>query len=374
MINGQRITQLREVRRLTQVQLIDRIPGLNQSRLSRIEKNLASADDELVALLAVELGVTVDFFRRPDPESLSAHSPQFRARSRLTQGSKNSAMQWACLSHEALEEVRKYGSKIPVRLPRLLDVDPSEAAREVRVLLGFDLLQPLPYLLLALERIGVTILGLPYCDDAIDAFCAWKGDEPVIAILNGRPGDRIRYSVAHELGHLVMHSNVRLRTGGSSAGREIEAEADEFAAEILTPLDGVARVMPARPTLNNLAMLKTQWGVSIKSLVRRARELGVVDQERAISLYKQISGRGWNRFEPGHVPIEKPRAFRKLAEIAYGKSINMSRFAADRGWSEELAYEVLGQYASASELPFDSRGIKSTSDVGDNVVQLLSRR
>lgn len=374
MINGQRIAQLREVRRLTQGQLVDRIPGLNQSRLSRIEKNLAPADDELVALFAVELGVTVDFLRKPDPELLAAHSPQFRARSRLTQSSKNSVMQWACLSHEALAEVRKRGSRIPVKLPQLIDTDPAEAAREIRVLLGFDLLQPLPYLLLALERIGVTILGLPCCDDAVDAFCAWHGDEPIIAMLDGRPGDRIRYSVAHELGHLVLHGKVGMRTGQSGAGREIETEADAFAAEILIPLGAIARAMPSRPTLNNLAMLKTQWGVSIKSLVRRARELGTVDQERAISLYKQISSRGWNRFEPGHVPVEKPRAFRKIVEIVYGESINMSRFAADRGWSEELAYEVLRQYASPSELPFDTKGPKPKDDVGDNVVQLSSWR
>jgi Zn-dependent peptidase ImmA (M78 family) len=283
-------------------------------------------------------------------------------------------MQWACLSHEAFEEVRKRGSKIPVKLPRLLDVDPSEAARELRIRLGFDLLQPLPYLLLALERIGVTILGLPYCDDAIDAFCAWKGDEPVIAVLDGRPGDRIRYSVAHELGHLVLHGNGRMQTGGSSAGKEIETEADKFAAEILVPLDAIARVMPSKPTLNNLAMLKTQWGVSIKGLIRRARELGVIDQERAICLYKQISSRGWNRFEPGHVPIEKPRAFRKLVEIAYGKVINVDSFAADRGWSEELAHEILDRYASPSELPFDSRSIQPPHDVEDNIIQLSSRR
>jgi hypothetical protein len=115
-------------------------------------------------------------------------------------------------------------------------------------------------------------------------------------------------------------------------------------------------------------------GVSIKGLIRRARELGVIDQERAISLYKQISSRGWNRFEPGHVPIEKPRAFRKLVEIAYGKVINVDSFAADRGWSEELAHEILDRYASPSELPFDSRSIQPPHDVEDNIIQLSSRR
>jgi len=172
----------------------------------------------------------------------------------------------------------------------------------------------------------------------------------------------------------VLHDEASVAAKSLSRGKDLEDEADAFAAELLTPSGVIARAMPSRPTLSSLAMLKTQWGVSIKSLIRRARELEVIDQDRAISLYKQISSRGWNRFEPGHVPVEKPRAFRKLAEIAYGDPINVGLFAKQRAWSEELAYGVLDQYARASDLPFDGTYHGSLIDFRENVIQLPVRR
>jgi Zn-dependent peptidase ImmA (M78 family) len=89
-------------------------------------------------------------------------------------------------------------------------------------------------------------------------------------------------------------------------------------AELLTPRHALLPALPQRPNLSNLAMVKTQWGVSIKALVRRCRELGVIDADRALSLYQQVSKKGWNRTEPGFVPMEKPRGLRKLAELCYG--------------------------------------------------------
>jgi Zn-dependent peptidase ImmA (M78 family) len=163
----------------------------------------------------------------------------------------------------------------------------------------------------------------------------------VIALAGEFPGDRVRFSAAHELGHLVLH-------GPQERSREVEVEADAFAAELLTPLAAMSRAFPRRPTLGNLTMLKTEWGVSIRSLIRRARELEIIDQLRAVSLYKQISARGWNRAEPGYVPNENPRAFRKLVEISYGPGPNMQRFASDTEPSSCYWSGSPGQGRSAS--------------------------
>lgn len=168
--------------------------------------------------------------------------------------------------------------------------------------------------------------------------------------------------MSHELAHLVLHEY-------SQRGKEIEKEADAFAAELLTPLDALRLQMPSHPTLSALAMLKSQWGVSIKSLVRRARELGVVDDERAISLYRQISARGWNKAEPGYVPREKPRSLAKMAEIALGPSAT-ERLASEMGWSFELTKVILDQHATRDELPSAEPATGPT----DSVVVPLRRK
>ncbi|MFH9178104.1 helix-turn-helix domain-containing protein [Streptomyces albogriseolus] len=364
MIYGERVKQVREMHQMTQSELAQVVPGLSQYQLSRIEKGAAQPDGESEALLAATFGVSVDFFQRPPGVDLNALSPQLRARSRLTQKSKTAAMQWARLVYEEYRSLRSSARTIPLRLPVMRGADPVVAAARTREVMGFSPDEPLPYLILAVERVGVTVVGLPYHAENLDGFCAWQCDEPVMAVLSGVPGDRIRFTVAHELGHLVLHEP-------GVTGSAVESEADTFASELLTPRSALLKVLPARPTLNSLAMLKTQWGVSIKSLVRTARELGVVDQERAISLYKQISARGWNKQEPGHVPQEKPRAFRKLMEIHYGAGLSVSAAARGAGWSEELTMQILDQHAKADELPYAP--VRSISESSSNVIQLRRR-
>jgi Zn-dependent peptidase ImmA (M78 family)/transcriptional regulator with XRE-family HTH domain len=348
MIVGERVRQARELHCMTQGRLIEEIPELTQSRLSRIEKAKAQlpVGDMAAAMIAATTGVTVDWLSRPPSVSLSGLSPHFRARSRTTETTKASGLAWAALVNEAHVVLADRVRGIPVQVEPAAAVDPRQAARELRRLAGFSSLEPLPYLVLALERLGVRVLGLPWAAPTVDAFCAWCDDVPTIALSADVPGDRRRWTVAHELGHLLLHDRTQ-------QGRDVEAEADAFAAELLTPLDALRLQMPAQLTLRSLTMLKSQWGVSVKSLVRRARELGVIDDDRATSLYRQISARGWNRAEPGYVAVEKPRALRKMVEIALGSS-DAEALAQEMGWSTELAQVVLDQHARADELPMST--------------------
>ncbi|MBC8991467.1 ImmA/IrrE family metallo-endopeptidase [Micromonospora chalcea] len=356
MIYGERIKQVREMHRMTQADLANEVPSLTQSRLSRIEKDLAPVDDESLALIASVTGVNPGFFARPPRPTLQALSPQLRARSRLTQGEKAAALQWARLVDEEYQNLRAKSRVLPMRMDVRHGEPVEQAAARARQMLGFTPEQPLPYLILALERLGVTVLGLPYAVESLDAFCLWRDGEPVIAVLKSVPADRVRFSIAHELGHLLLH-----QTG--QTGQEVEAEAERFAAELLTPISAMRSAMPRNPTLSALTMLKTTWGVSVKSLIRRAREIGAVDGERATSLYKQISARGWNKKEPGFVPLEKPRALRKMAELAYGPAIRTQQLASGAGWSEHLALDVLAQHASSDELPFEPLAASATDAI-----------
>lgn len=364
MIYGERVRQARELHRMTQGRLVDSVLDLTQPRLSRIEqgRSVIQVDDLLAAQLAAATGVTVDWLARTPAPGLGGLSPHFRARSRTTQTTKASGMAWAELVNEVFIVLGDRTRPVPVGLDRLEGVDPRVAAQRVRRNLGFGPLEPLPYLLVAVERIGVRLLGLPWREDTVDAFCAWAGSTPTVALASDVPGDRLRWNVAHELGHLVLHAP-------HQQGRHVEAQADAFAAELLTPLDALRLQMPAHPTLRTLTMLKSQWGVSVKSLVRRAKELGAVDDARATGLYRQISARGWNKVEPGYVPQEKPRALRKMLEIATGRSDGES-LAREMRWSRELADLVLDQHARADELPI--RELNEHEVIG-NVVALRPR-
>jgi Zn-dependent peptidase ImmA (M78 family)/transcriptional regulator with XRE-family HTH domain len=364
---GERLRQLREMHSLTQAAFCEEAGTISQYQLSRIEKGQAFPSDPLTEQFAAMLGVAPEYLEREPGPILRAHTPQLRPRSRLTARAKHSALGWGRFVAEEHFRLQEWARPIPLAIPPDLSRDdPATSAADVRRWLGFTALDPLPYLVLAAERAGIVVVGLPLESEDLDVICAWYEDKPVIGLLTGAPGDRLRFSLAHELGHLVLHQAVAL------PNKTHEDEADAFATALLAPLDGVSLDLPARPTLSALSMVKTKWGVSIKFLVRRCKELGIIDQERMTGLYRQMSARGWNRNEPGHVPDEKPRAFRKMCEIAFGPGDVAGSLSKQAAWSESVTRSVLSRHARRDELPFETPN--STSSLHPNVVPLRTRR
>jgi Zn-dependent peptidase ImmA (M78 family) len=158
------------------------------------------------------------------------------------------------------------------------------------------------------------------------------------------PSDRVRMSTAHELGHLVLHRHF------SSGTQEMETQAYRFAAELLLPAtDIVGDLQSERLNLFRLAGLKQKWKVSMQALARRARDLQVISGRQYTYLMRQMSARGWRTEEPawGQQEGEKPRALRKMVEVAFGTPINVKRIAGDLHLSEPFVKCVLDMCASA---------------------------
>jgi Zn-dependent peptidase ImmA (M78 family) len=160
-----------------------------------------------------------------------------------------------------------------------------------------------------------------------DAFAVWARpgcEYPVIGLIGQRPPDRIRMSVAHELGHLILHRYV------TSGTQELETNAYSFASELLMPSNAILGDLTAEKlNLFRLAKLKGTWGVSMQALARRSRELEVINDCQYRYLMKQLSIRGWRTAEPNLAPIaiEKPRAIHKSAEVALSASPNLKNIA-----------------------------------------------
>jgi Zn-dependent peptidase ImmA (M78 family) len=211
-------------------------------------------------------------------------------------------------------------------------------------------LDPVSNMVRALERAGVWFLALPELKDG-DAFCLWiesaDGDIPIIAVSAKAPPDRLRLSVAHELGHLVLHRGLMLRPR-----REIEEEAFAFAAEFCLPARAMEQELIGPVTLTALARLKLRWGISIASLVRRSHELKLITTRHYHYLFQQLSMKGWRVREPDelNVPVEKPRLLRNMAELVYGFPINYARFSADTYLSEQELRSIMAMYADRKEL------------------------
>lgn len=143
----------------------------------------------------------------------------------------------------------------------------------------------------------------------------------------GRPVDRKRLTLAHELGHLVLHNGL--------ASEDPEREANEFAAEFLMP----AHVIKAdlRPmTLGRSRDLKRACGVSMQGLLERAYSLGVVSAADRTSFYKAMNARGWKTTEPDsdRLAPELPELVDAIGETLRRKGISDHEIAEMAGYSE----------------------------------------
>lgn len=158
-----------------------------------------------------------------------------------------------------------------------------------------------------IEDSGIIIVPFDFGTDLIDAFCQLGMDSlPPLIFQNTRfkSKDRIRYSLSHELAHIVMHRIPK---------PEMEMEANRFAAAFLMPESDIRHALYGM-SLEKLMTLKLHWKTSMQAILMRARDLNRVT-ERGYRYYQMtMSKRGWRSAEPVEIQgaIEAPRLLRTL--------------------------------------------------------------
>lgn len=288
---------------MTQQQLAKRA-GMSQAALSKLESGLADFDLERAARLADELNLRPSFFASTNA---SAEARVFhRKQASLPIGADKRIRAEATLVHIQLTSL--LSDRLPplrlsrVPLPEDGDFDATDVARRVRVELGLGT-EPIDDLVGVLESAGVIVEPTDLRSVRVDAIAAWPTDgAPLIVLNDAAPGDRQRFTLAHELGHAVMHD---------LPSETQETEADEFAAEFLMPAAAIREELrdlsPA-----SLARLKSKWKVSMAALARRGRDLGTMSDSAYRRFNVEMSATGMNRTEPVTISAERPQLARKL--------------------------------------------------------------
>lgn len=389
---GERVRRLRLAQGLGQVELADRV-GLTSGSISMIENGRVGLEGDLAERLAGALECTTAFFVRGEFEG-NATRPWLRAYADAPAKTVDRFIEDSKLAVEVVEELRL--SKIPDLLPafegNLNDDDEIEQfAVDVRAIAGVDHDAVMTNVIRAAERIGVLVL--PMDDELgrhlgmslrINGWPIIRTSRPTVDVERMVPGDRQRFTVAHELGHLTLHQLSAPPVSSADAAR-IEKQAHRFAGAFLAPGDAVVadlNQLGGRVTLTTLAKLKAIWGISIKALVVRFSQLGVIDSDQARSLYKQISARRWNRSEPVEVANEKAIWFRKAIESKFNSSASAVReisLATDLSsayidrWLDWSATKPAGPGARVLNMPARENLDRGQSDGNGSVTLLASR-
>jgi Zn-dependent peptidase ImmA (M78 family) len=277
-----------------------------------MEAGLLPAPDEVVDALAQALDYPRRFFFQADPV-YGASTSEFFHRKRQSAPVRVLDQLHARLNIQRIHIDRLLRSVDFTGRGRFerADIDDFGSAEEIARKVRADWrLPPGPVkdLVGTVERAGAMVVRFSFGTPLVDAISIWAPELPPIFFLNAdMPPDRERLSLAHEIGHVVMHTSVR---------PDMEEEADRFAGEFLLPETDV------RPQLHDLSLarlgsLKPYWRVSMAAILTRASRLSMITPSRAKSLWVQLSQRGYRKREPAELdfPREVPRAVAELVQV-----------------------------------------------------------
>ena len=309
-----RLTQARARLGISKTELAPMV-GVSAAAIGQYEAGVNSPRTEVIDRLAHALEVRPDFFNVGRPlariDTVNAH---FRSLRSARVSDRLKALATASILWELTFALERHVKLPEPDLPSLpSDVTPAQAAAALRV--HWSLPEgPVKHLVATIESRGIVVAVRPLHEiDAVDAFSATIVDRPFIITTPRRSENvfRHRFSIAHELGHLLLHAE----SGEHSAA--VETEADQFAAEFLTPAASMDAALPQRLDIAALDRLGRTWGVSPASLVRRMVERGRTTQSSARRAYQRLNMLGDPHADPSRAyPGEMPSLLRKAAALA----------------------------------------------------------
>lgn len=310
--NPDMIALAREARGFTQTALAEAI-NVSQGKISKIEAGLLRASEDDVRELANVLRFPVSFFFQPGRRFGTGPSEFYHYRKLKS------------VSTHALD---RYHAEIDIRrmhLASLLDaVDISaprgfpehdidefagyaeEVARAVRAAWHVPR-GPVRNVTQLIEAAGGIVIHHDFGDHRIDGISRHVPPLPPLFFMNARVGGaRYRYTLTHEVGHVVMHR---------FANPEMEDQANRFAAEFLMP---ASEIQPHLSYLNlgRIADLAAYWRVSMSAILQRAADLDKVTAAQKKGLWIQLGKSGYRSREPQALEfaVELPKSLQALLE------------------------------------------------------------
>ena len=181
----------------------------------------------------------------------------------------------------------------------------EDAARHIR---EFWMLPdgPIANVVELIEDVGGIIVPCDFGTDLIDAISQRIDGLPVLFFVNiNSPSDRLRHTLCHELGHMILHTTSMLDD------EVMEHEADVFAGAFLLPAKEFRHQLRVF-NLRQIANMKKYWKVSMQSIAMRADLLGLITPYQKKMFFIQISKLGYRKREPHEPPREYPKLINKM--------------------------------------------------------------
>jgi transcriptional regulator with XRE-family HTH domain len=348
MTIGERIKQARKANRMSMRNLAGKA-DISAMAISKYERDMDTPSSGVLLRLANALNVSIDFFFRT--MTISIQLQIYRKHSAL--GIKEQEVIQVRIQEwlERYLEVESFfeDAKQETNLPHYMVFDAEKvekAAIELRDFwnLGLD---PIEDLTLLLEDHGIKV-GMVQGFEHFDACTFMAEQTPIIVTKAALPGDRQRFNLGHELGHLILEINEKL---------DAEKISNRFVGAFLAPAQSVRFELGyERSTIDmqELYLLKQKYGMSMQAWIYRAKDLEIITKDTATRLFHNFRVNGWYRLEPGKaLPTEKPLRMERLIYRALAEDL------ITRSRAQELLGEPLKLYWTAEVLQQDGSVVDS---------------
>jgi Zn-dependent peptidase ImmA (M78 family)/transcriptional regulator with XRE-family HTH domain len=318
-INSKMLILARQSRGFSQTDLAleTQIP---QERISRLENEaVITIKDEDFETICKVLNYPQSFFN----QSINLYPPNvhYRKRTNIHQKvlQKSDALMNIYRIHleKILESIDLSNEHVPIIDNENYDT-PIKIAQFLRSYWNIPK-GPIQDLTKLIESKGIVVVPFEFDSDKIDGrSMSMETGHFIIFINKNLSGDRARLTIAHELGHIIMH----MKTIPTFA-RDEEKEAFTFGAELLLPIEELRNELSGRLTIQKLSDLKRIWKVSMQSMIYWAQTNELITPSHSKYLWSQISTQGWRKNEPINIPFEMPTLITRMIDMLkseYGHS------------------------------------------------------
>ncbi|WP_313049281.1 helix-turn-helix domain-containing protein [Pseudomonas soli] len=332
---GERLKRARAAAGLSMQALGEQV-GVSANMIKKYEHDQSIPSSGVLVRLCKALSVRAEYFFRPAKVELAGVEYRKRCSTpkailkRIEADVLDQAERWQELINlwpDYPVQAFSAPAGLPAQLESLQAVD--NLADQVRQLWGLGS-SPIPDLIDVLETHGILVIITQVDAQAkFDGLQASVAGQPVIVVSADWPGDRQRFTLAHELGHLLMH-------GRLAEGLDEEKACNRFASALLVPASAMRQHLGNKRHMlevRELYLLKAEFGLSMQGCLYRAGDLEIIPQAVRERLFMVFVKQGWRKQEPGSAyRQETTRLFQQLVYRALGEGI----------LSESKAAELLG--------------------------------
>lgn len=286
-IIAHRIGNARKLRGLSMQEVAQEL-GVSKQMISKYEKGLSMPNSTKLINLSKLFGLKIDYFFSPFKIELGEIN--FRKRSSFSAKRQNSLKEQIKIKLENylyIEDSLSIDSTFlnPIKditISSIKDVEYAVAQLRDKWDIGSD---PVHNIIQLLEDKKIKIVEIDDIDNKFDGLATYADNKYPIIVLNTTfPVERKRFSLLHELGHLLLNI---------SKDSELKEEklCDKFASEFLIPKDTLLKEFGGKRkhiTFSELISIQEKYGVSIKAIIYKLNDIGIVTDSQNTSFYNKI--------------------------------------------------------------------------------------